>query len=111
MLSEANRARIAAIDAPMDLHVFTTPTCPHCPRAVILAHEIAFANPNVTAFAVEATEFPDLAREYQVTGVPKTVIAGRAEILGAVPEDAFIDQTLAAWQAPQTAAESTSSPR
>jgi len=35
---------------------------------------MAFANPNITAFAVEATEFPDLARRYRVTGVPKTVV-------------------------------------
>jgi len=98
MLSETSRTKIAAIDRPGTLHVFTTPTCPHCPRAVTLAHEIAFATPNVTAFAVEATEFPDLARRYQVTGVPKTVIADSAEILGAVPEDEFINQTLAALQ-------------
>jgi glutaredoxin-like protein len=107
MLSETNRARVAAIDSPTTLHVFTTPTCPHCPRAVTLAHEIAFANSHVTAYAVEATEFPDLARRYQVTGVPKTVIADRAEILGAVPEDAFVDQMLAAWQHPQAATDST----
>jgi glutaredoxin-like protein len=100
LLSEQNRARLAAIDSPMTLHVFTTPTCPHCPRAVTLAHEIAWANPHVTAYAVEATEFPDLARRYHVTGVPKTVIADRGEILGAVPEDAFVDQTLAAFQGP-----------
>jgi glutaredoxin-like protein len=100
-LSEANRARLSAIDTPTTLHVFTTPTCPHCPRAVMLAHEIAFANSNVTAYAVEATEFPDLARRYQVTGVPKTVIADRHEILGAVPEDAFVDETLAACRPEQ----------
>ena len=35
---------------------------------------MAFANPNITAYAVEATEFPDLARRYRVTGVPKTVV-------------------------------------
>ena len=29
---------------PMTIQVFTTPTCPHCPRAVMLAHEMAFAN-------------------------------------------------------------------
>ena len=32
---------------------------------------MAFASPQITAFAVEATEFPDLARKYRVTGVPK----------------------------------------
>jgi glutaredoxin-like protein len=98
MLSEDSRRRIAAIDRPMAIHVFSTPTCPHCPRAVTLAHEIAWANPNVTAYAVEATEYPDLARRYRVTGVPKTVIDDRVEILGAVPEDTFIEHTMAGFE-------------
>lgn len=96
MLSEESRARVAAVDRPMAIHVFTTPTCPHCPRAVILAHEMAWANANVTAYAVEATEYPDLARRFHVTGVPKTVVDGSVEILGALPEDAFIEQALSA---------------
>ena len=67
---------------------------------------MAFANPNITAFAVEATEFPDLARRYQVTGVPKTVVNaseeadahGEAiEILGALPPDDFVSQALASF--------------
>ena len=56
---------------------------------------MAFANPNITAFAVEATEFPDLARRYQVNGVPKTVVNDAIEILGALPQDAFVQQALA----------------
>jgi predicted DsbA family dithiol-disulfide isomerase len=44
---------------------------------------------------VEATEFPDLARRYRVTGVPKTVVNDTVEILGALPQDAFIEQALA----------------
>ena len=58
---------------------------------------MAFASPQITAIAVEATEFPDLARKYQITGVPKTVVSGGAtdvDILGAIPEDAFIEQAL-----------------
>jgi len=61
---------------------------------VSLAHEMAFASPNITAVAVEATEFPDLARKYQVSGVPKTVVNDEIEILGALPEDAFVEQAL-----------------
>jgi len=57
---------------------------------------MAFASPHITATAVEATEFPDLARKYQVSGVPKTVVNDEVEILGALPPDAFIDQTLSA---------------
>lgn len=60
----------------------------------MLAHEMAFASPHVTAYAVEATEYPDLARRYRVTGVPKTVVDDRVEILGALPEEAFIEQAL-----------------
>jgi predicted DsbA family dithiol-disulfide isomerase len=55
---------------------------------------MAFANPNITAYAVEATEFPDLARRYMVNGVPKTVVNDDIEILGAVPQDEFIEQAL-----------------
>ena len=62
-----------------------------------LAHEMAFANPHITAYAVEATEFPDLARRYRVNGVPKTVVEGgqsEVEILGAIPQDDYIEQAL-----------------
>jgi hypothetical protein len=62
---------------------------------VSLAHEMAFANPNIIAYAVEATEYPDLARRYMVTGVPKTVINDTIEIMGAVPQDEFVEQAIA----------------
>lgn len=55
---------------------------------------MAFTNPKITSVAVEATEFPDLARRYQVSGVPKTVVNDEVEILGALPPDAFIEQAL-----------------
>ena len=55
---------------------------------------MAFASPHITAYAVEATEFPDLARKYRVTGVPKTVVNDEVEILGALPEGAFVAEAL-----------------
>jgi thiol-disulfide isomerase/thioredoxin len=93
-LTEQSRTRLAAVDRPLTMRVFTTPTCPHCPRAVTLAHEMAFASAHITAYAVEATEFPDLVRRYQVNGVPKTVVGDDVEILGAVPEEAFLEHAL-----------------
>ena len=94
LLAEESRKRIASVDRPVAVQVFTTPTCQYCPRAVSLAHEMAFASPHITAYAVEATEFPDLAQRYRVTGVPKTVVNDDVEIFGALPEDAFVDQAL-----------------
>ena len=55
---------------------------------------MAFASAHITAYAVEATEFPDLVRRYRVTGVPKTIVNEEIEILGALPEDAFVEQAL-----------------
>jgi predicted DsbA family dithiol-disulfide isomerase len=55
---------------------------------------MAFASQKIMAYAVEATEFPDLARRYRVTGVPKTIVNEEIEILGALPEEAFIAQAL-----------------
>ena len=55
---------------------------------------MAFANPLITAYAVEATEFPDVARRYHVSGVPKTVVNETVEILGGLPQDLFVEQAL-----------------
>ena len=51
---------------------------------------MAFQSPHITAACVEATEFMELSRKYRVTGVPKTIVNGTAEITGAVPEDVFV---------------------
>ena len=90
-LSADSKSLIAEhVTGPVDIKVFVTPTCPHCPRAVTLAHRMALESPHITATCVEATEFMDLSRRYRVTGVPKTVVNGEAEIMGAVPEDTFV---------------------
>ena len=51
---------------------------------------MAYHSAHITAACVEATEFMELSRKYRVTGVPKTIINGTAEIMGAVPEDVFV---------------------
>ena len=55
---------------------------------------MALSSPHITAYAVEATEFPDLARRYQVNGVPKTVVNDTVEIMGALPEDMYVEQAI-----------------
>lgn len=90
-LTPDSRALVAEhVTAPLDIKVFVTPTCPHCPRAVTLAHRLAIESPLITASCVEATEFMDMSRRFRVTGVPKTIVNGSIEILGALPEDQFV---------------------
>lgn len=52
------------------------------------------ASDQIRATVVEATEFPDLARRFRVTGVPKTVVNAKTEVLGALPEEMFVPQAL-----------------
>lgn len=48
---------------------------------------MALESPFVQAEAVGAMEFPDLARRYDVSGVPQTTINfGAGRVVGAVPE-------------------------
>jgi predicted DsbA family dithiol-disulfide isomerase len=55
---------------------------------------MAVESPLVTATAVEVSEFPDLIQRYRVNGVPKTVVNDRNEVLGALPEEAFLREAL-----------------
>lgn len=75
-----------AIETPVNIQVFVTPTCPYCPPAVHLAHRLAFASDRVTASMVDASEFPDLADRYDVHAVPLTVINETVRLEGSMPE-------------------------
>ena len=55
---------------------------------------MAAANEMITADAIEATEFMDLSRKYRVTGVPKTIVNETIEIMGGLPEQAFVRAVL-----------------
>jgi len=57
---------------------------------------MGMVNPKVQAEVIEAEEFPHLARAYQVSAVPKTVINRSVEVLGAQPEPVFLRQVLRA---------------
>ena len=97
-LSAKTLAELEKLTGPVNIQVFVTPTCPHCPRAVVLAHKLALASEHVRAAMVEATEFPHLANRYQVYGVPRTVINEDIHIEGAVPEGMLIAQLMAGIQ-------------
>ncbi len=79
---------------PVNIQVFVTPTCPYCPRAVVLAHQLAMASDLITASMVEANEFPHLSNKYQVYGVPRTVIEDVIHIEGAVPEAMLVEELM-----------------
>jgi Thioredoxin domain len=63
---------------------------------VLLAYKAALASPRISAAAVEATEFPELAAEMEVWAVPRIVVNGVPQWDGAVPERLFVERLLSA---------------
>ena len=57
---------------------------------------MAIESDHVTTAAISAVEYPDLVRRFRVSGVPKTVINESADILGAVPEQQFVETVVKA---------------
>jgi len=84
--------RIQKIDKPVNIKVFVTLSCPHCPGAVQKAHKLAMLNKNVTGEMVEAQTFYELSEKFNVTGVPKIIINDSLELVGNQPIERFLDQ-------------------
>jgi glutaredoxin-like protein len=97
-LSEPTRQALAELGQPVHIQVFSTPTCPYCPRAVRLAYRFALASEKITADGVEVTSFPDLAQRYHVSSVPKTVVGDTHEFVGAGPEAMLLEHVQQAAQ-------------
>jgi len=95
-LSQDSIERLSEIKEPLRISVFITPTCPYCPRAVSMAHNIALANENIVSEMIEANEFFDLSEDFGVSSVPHIVIDRDPNrfFIGAYPEKEFVEQVL-----------------
>lgn len=91
-LSADTKKFLDNLQKPIHLQTFVTPTCPYCPPAVMLAHQMAYYSDMVRADMVEISEFPHLAQKYSVQGVPRTTINEKWYVEGAVPEEVLINK-------------------
>ncbi len=57
---------------------------------------MAIESPRISADAVEASEFPQLAQKYDVMGVPKIVVNEDVQFVGALPEPQYLKEVLRA---------------
>ncbi len=97
-LAEETKQKLAQIRTPVNVKVFVTLTCPHCPVEASLAHRFAIENNMIRSEVIDASEFPQLATKYLVVGVPKTIINEKIEFVGAVPESTFLEHLMLAVQ-------------
>jgi alkyl hydroperoxide reductase subunit AhpF len=89
-LSPATLTFIEGLREELQIMVFVTPTCPHCPGAAVLAHRMAAHSPRISASVIEAQEFPDLATSNRVMGVPRTVVNGKYHAEGNMSETLLV---------------------
>ncbi len=82
--------RVAKIDKPINIKVFVTMSCPHCPGAVQKAHKLAMMNKNIVGEMIEAQTFYELSEKFNVSGVPKIVINDEIELVGNQPMETFL---------------------
>jgi thioredoxin len=96
-LQEDSKAKLRDIDREVSIQVYVTPPCPYCPRAVLLAHQIAIESKGrVESECVEASENTDLAMKFNVRSVPQQVINREMDSIsiGLQPEAEFINDVL-----------------
>ncbi len=87
-LSAETQEWLQKLDKPLHLEVFVTSSCPYCPKAVRLAHEMARVNPQyVVSDMVDSEAFPSMSDRYGIESVPTTIINGRSQEIGALAEE------------------------
>lgn len=84
--------QIKGIDKAVDIKVFVTLSCPHCPGAVAKAHKLALLNDKISGEMIEAQTFSELSQKFDVSGVPKIVINDEFELVGNQPLDKFLEE-------------------
>ncbi len=90
-LPEDVKAELAKVKSKVNIKVFVTPGCPHCPGAVSKAHRLAMENDWIDAEMIEATSFGELSNKYRVSSVPKIVINETYELIGNQPVESFLE--------------------
>lgn len=57
-----------------DIQVLVTPNAPSINITIDVSHMLAFVSKKIKASVLELIQFPDIAEQYRVLGIPKTII-------------------------------------
>ncbi len=85
--------RISKLEGDIDLKVFVTLACHHCPDVVANTQHIAIKNQRVKAEMIDISLFPEIAQEAGVKSVPTVVYNnGKAVTIGAKNINEILDK-------------------
>ncbi len=93
-LSKETKEELQNLKTPVHIQVFVTLTCPYCPEAVKLAHNLAIESDFITSDMVESSEFPHLTQKYGVFAVPKIILNEEIQFEGDMSETLFIENVM-----------------
>jgi len=96
-LDSASREKLKNVERDILIETYVTPSCPHCPRAVILSNQLAIeSNGKIVSRCIEAQEMMERARSFDVSSVPQQVINEEkgSITIGVQPEASFVNQVL-----------------
>lgn len=89
-LAKTIGTRLDKLDKPVNIKVFVTLSCPHCPGAVSNAHRLAMSHPHIESEMIEAQTFGELSQKFNVSGVPKIIINDEHELVGNQPIQEYL---------------------
>ncbi|HEY2942123.1 MAG TPA: thioredoxin family protein [Vicinamibacteria bacterium] len=95
-LLPSTRQALSELAHDVHIQVFVTATCPFCPAAARLAHQMAVEGRRVTADVIDAPQFPDLLQRHGVRHVPTTVVNDRFRLFGPPSEARLLAAVLEA---------------
>jgi thioredoxin reductase (NADPH) len=106
-VSEVSAEVLDKLVEQREVKVFVNPECPYCPGQVSNAFKAAMHRPGlVRTEVIETRENQDLAKKYQATSLPHTVINEEFTQRGLQPEERFMIELVALRPAQEVLAES-----
>ena len=91
-LPEEYLKQLEGLTKPVNIKVFVTLSCPHCPGAVQKAHKLALENHLIEAEMIEAQTFGEISDKFNVSSVPKIIINDQYEFVGNQPLEVFLEE-------------------
>lgn len=90
-ISDSSRKILKKIDAPRELKIFVSPTCPYCPQQAVNGIKAAIEAPEqISLEIVDIQANPELADTYSAQSVPQAFANENLIGLGAQPEELFM---------------------
>lgn len=90
-LSDSAAQILQKLDAPREIKIFISPSCPYCPQEAVNALRAAVQRPDLVSLQIiDVLAHPDLADKYGASSVPQAHANGKLIGMGAQTEELFM---------------------